>query len=283
MKKVLLSIAISLGVLSVAAITACAPTSSNNEIAQVKIADLSFKEVMRQFYSGNMSRAFVEENEIEGLPNIALGSANEDGETTVALMHPVIPYENTAGEPRYLVIIEKVSAYDNGSLVSWHACGATADLYTFKELRDGQFQLVSRTPKNVEFSGSYGRIDLNGRDIQDNLNPLGKNLMGSVLTSSDTGMGITSAWWSVLHLPENALINIYALGDASESNDGDYEEDSPLHYAYEGTFEILPENSTYYPIKLTYQGDKPTEDYERIEHVNYSKIVKFDPVKKAYK
>ena len=274
--------AISLGVLSVAAIMACAPTSSTNEIAQVKIADLSFKEVMRQFYSGNMSRAFIGENEIEDLPNIALGSANEDGETTVALMHPVIFYANTAGEPRYLVIIEKVSVYEDGSLVSCHACGATADLYSFKELKDGQFQLVSRTPKNIEVSASNGRIGLNGRDIQDNLNSLGKDLIGSIFMDSYTGMGITSAQWYVLHLPENELINLYELGDAGETNGGDYEEDSPLHYAYEGTFEILPENSTYYPIKLTYKGDKPTEDYEHINRINYSKIVKFDPVKKVY-
>jgi hypothetical protein len=33
---------------------------------------------------------------------------------------------------------------------------------------------------------------------------------------------------------------------------------------------------------LSYKGEKRNDDNERIEHVNYSKIIKFNPVKKEY-
>ncbi|MGP4120853.1 hypothetical protein ACT3N8_13675 [Psychrobacter aquimaris] len=281
MKKLLLSLAFSLGALSVTPAMAAAPAFSASQMAQVKIKDLSFKEVMREFYSERMGYEFIDDEYIESMPNIGLDSIDSDGERTVALMHPVLPYKNVVGEPRYLTIIEKVQV-NNGSLVSCHVCGATADLYSFQKLNNGQFQLVSKTPNDVEFSTSWGRVGLYAEDIQNGLQPLGKNLMGSIFMNGYTSTGTTDSWWDVLFLPENDFINIYTLGDAGSNNAGNYEEDSPLYYSYDVAFKVIPENTTYYPIKLTYKGDKPTDDYERINSVNYSKIVKFNPVKKAY-
>lgn len=281
MKKLLFSLALSLGILSATPLMAAAPAFSASQMAQVKIKDLSFKEVMRQFYSGRMGYAYVDDDYVESMPNIGLDSVNNDGERTVALMRPVISYKNVAGESRYLVIIENVLV-KNGSLVSCHACQATADLYSFKKLDNGLFQLVSKTPKNVEFSSSWGRVGLKATSIQEGLQPLGKNLTGSVFMNNYMSTGEMTSWWDVLHLPENAYINLYTLGDAGSDNSGNHDEDSPLHYNYKVTFKVLPENATYYPIMLTYKGEKPTEDYDHINTVNYSKIVKFNPIKKAY-
>ena len=283
MKKLLLSLALSLGALSVTPAMAAAPAFSASQMAQVKIKDLSFKEIMRQFYSGQMGYVFIDDDEIEAMPNVGLGIANSDGERTVAVMHPVINYKNTAGEPRYLVIIEKVLINSgSGYLVSCHVCAATADLYSFKKLSNGQFQLVSKTSKDVEFSTSWGRVGLYAKDIQNGLQPLGKNLMGSIFMNSYTSTGTTDTWWDVLYLAENEFINLYTLGEAGSSNAGNYEEDSPLYYDYDVTFKVLPENATYYPIRLSYKGEKPTEDYDRINSINYSKVVKFNPIKKVY-
>ena len=282
MKKLLLSLTLSLSVLSAAPVMAAVPAFSASQMAQVKIKDLSFKEVMRQFYSGQMFNVSIDDDDIESMPNIGLGGVDRDGERTVALMHPVITYKNTSGETRYLVTIEKVKV-SNGSMASCHVCAATADMYSFKKLSNGQFQLVSRTPKNVEFSMSWGRVGLSAEDIQEGMQPLGKNLIGSIFMNGYTSTGTIDSWWEVLHLPENAFINLYTLGDAGSSNAGNYEEDSPLYYEYDVTFDVLSGNTTYYPIKLTYTGDKPTANYERINRVNYSKTVKFDPIKKAYK
>ena len=282
MKKLLLSLALSLGALSAAPAMAAAPAFSASQMAQVKITDLSFKEVMREFYSGQMTRITVNDDDIEAMPHIGLGGQDNDiRETTVALMHPVISYENIAGEPRYLVTIEKVLV-NEGLLVSCHSCGAKADLYSFKKLSNGQFQLISQTPKDVEFSASWGRLRLDGISIQEGLQPLGKSLIGSVFTNGYTSTGESLSWWDVLYLPENDFINLYRLGDAGENNAGTYDEGSPLYYGYDVALKILPDNTNHYPIMLTYKGEKPTDDDDRIEPVNYSKIVKFNPVKKAY-
>lgn len=277
MKKLLLSLALSLGALSVTPTMATASAFSASQMAQVKIKDLSFKEVMRQFYNGQMFNIHVDY--MEDTPYIGLGKYDDSGRATIALMRPVIQYKNIAGEDRYLIIIEKTQVSD-GEIDSCHICKATADLYSFKKLNSGLFQLVSQTPKNVKYSSSNGSVGLYAEDIQEGMQPLGKNLVGSVFTNFYMGQGANDEWWEALHLPENDFINVYYVGDAGSSN-GLYDEGSPLYYGYEGTLKVLPNNATYYPIMLTYEGEKPTDD-ERIEHVNYSKIMKFNPVKKAY-
>jgi hypothetical protein len=278
MKKLLLSLALSLGALSVTPAMATASAFSASQMAQVKIKDLSFKEVMRQFYNGQMFDIHVDY--MEDTPYIGLGKYDDTGRATIALMRPVIQYKNIAGEDRYLIIIEKTQVSD-GEIDSCHICKATADLYSFKKLNNGLFQLVSQTPKNVKYSSSDGSVGLYAEDIQEGMQPLGKNLVGSVFTNFYMGQGVKDEWWEALHLPENDFINVYYVGDAGSSN-GLYDEDSPLYYGYEGALKVLPNNATYYPIMLTYEGEKPTDDDERIEHVNYSKIMKFNPIKKEY-
>ena len=278
MKNLLLSLALSLSVLSATPVIAAVPAFSASKIAQVKIKDLSFKEVMRKFYNGQMFDIHVDY--MEDTPYIGLGKYDDTGRATIALMRPIIQYKNTAGEDRYLIIIEKTQVTD-GEIDSCHICKATADLYSFKKLNNGLFQLVSQTPKNVEESGSNGSTGLYAEDIKNGLQPLGKNLVGSLFTNFYMGQGARDEWWKALHLSENDFINVYYVGDAGSSNER-YDEDSPLYYGYEGTLKVLPNNTTYYPIMLTYKGEMPTNDDERIEHVNYSKVVKFNPIKKAY-
>nr|WP_241879552.1 hypothetical protein [Psychrobacter sp. PraFG1]UNK06368.1 hypothetical protein MN210_07510 [Psychrobacter sp. PraFG1] len=110
---------------------AATPSFSTQQMAQTKLHDLSFKQVMRAFYTGEMTDFFVSDEDIESMPYIGLGY-EEDGEQIVAVMHPSIKYKNTAGEPRYLVMIEKVLIDYEGTLISCHACQATADFYSFK-------------------------------------------------------------------------------------------------------------------------------------------------------
>lgn len=282
MKKYLLGLAITLATATAFPVLAATPTFSAQKVAQVKLQDLSFKQVMRAFYSGQMTRAFVNDEDIESLPYIGLGY-EENGEQTVAVMHPIVGYLNSTGEPRYLVIIEKLKIYeDSGSLVSGHAMGADADLYTFKLLKTGQYQLVSRSGPDLQLSGSWGRIQLDASSLKTGLQPIGRNLVGSIFSNGYASTGVVETWWEVLHLPEDGYINSYVLGDAGSSNGGNYEETSPLYYDYESTYEVMPDGNKYYPIKLTFKGDKPTDDYERIEYVNHSVIKKFNPAKKEY-
>lgn len=280
MKKLLLSLAISLVALTATTVMAAAPAFSASQMAQVKIRDLSFKEVMRQFYSGQMVPTVADDTYIDSLPDIGLGRADSTAYRTVALMRPIELYDNTEGEQRYLVTIEKVLIHDD-SLEYCFPCGSKADLYSFKKLNNGQFQLVSRTSESVEFSSIYSSMDLQNNELYDNLQSLGENLVGSIFKSGYMRQGYTTESWAVLHLPENDFINTYALGDAGSDNNGANDYESPSDYDYEGIVEVMPEKAKYYPIKLTYKGIAP-DDPELPDFINKSFVMKFNPVKKSY-
>ena len=280
MKKLLLSLALSLGVLSATPVVAAVPAFSASQMTSLKLKDLSFKEVMRQFYNGQMVPTVADDTYIDSLPNIGLGRADSTAYRTVALMHPIELYDNTDGEQRYLVTIEKVLIHDD-SLEYCFPCGSKADVYSFKKLNDRQFQLVSRTSESVEFSSNYGSMNLQNNDLYDTLQSLGENLVGSIFKSGYMRQGYTDSSWAVLHLPENDFINTYALGDAGSDNNGAHDYESPSDYDYEGIVEVMPEKAKYYPIKLTYKGIAP-DDPERPDFINKSFIMKFNPVTKTY-
>ncbi|MDM1283975.1 hypothetical protein HXZ60_10440 [Acinetobacter towneri] len=283
MKKLLLSLALSSSALFAAPMATANPQFSTLQMAQVQLDNLSFKNIMRQFYSGQMSRGYVDDEELSKMPHITLGHADEDQYSTVALMHPLVEYKNNANETRYLIMIEKIKVSNEGGVVSCHACTGEADLFSFKKTKSGQYQLVSRSAKNAEFSGSWGRVGLDLEEIAKNLKPLGKNLVGSIFQNGYTSTGTTELWWEALHLPENDYINSYGVADAGADNGGSYEEDSPLYYSYDSRLDVINNGAAYFPLKVTYQGEKPTEDYEQIRKVNYSKLFHFNAIKKEYK
>lgn len=284
MKRLLLSLAIGLGAVASTSAMAATPAFSAQKAAQVKLPDLSFKQVMREFYMDKMSRGYVhiDDTDIESMLHVALDNENAH-EREVALMHPVITYPSVNGDTRYLVIIEKVwIGKRSGSLESCHACQATADLYSFKRINDGRYQLVSRSAPDIELSSSWGRIQFDEDDFKKGVQVIGKNLVGSIFENGYSSFGEVQSWWDILHLSETDYIKAYNLGDAGGSNGGKYEETSPLYYSYDVSYQVMPDGNKYYPIKLTLKGDKPTDDYERIEYVNHSVIKKFNPAKKEY-
>lgn len=283
MKNLLLSLVFSLGFFAITPVMAATPAFSASQMSQVKIKDLSFKEVMRQFYNGQMVPTVADDTYIDSLPNIGLGRADSTAYRTVALMHPIELYDNTDGEQRYLVTIEKVLIHDD-SLEYCFPCGSKADVYSFKKLNDRQFQLVSRTSESVEFSSNYGSMNLQNNDLYNTLQPLGENLVGSIFKSGYMRQGYTDSSWAVLHLPESDFINTYALGDAGSDNSGQEEEGSPFYYSYEGVVEVMPAQAKYYPIKLTYKGIAPElpELPELPDFINKSFVMKFNPVTKTY-
>jgi len=280
MKNIVFSLVLGSSFIATGSVNAAPQYFSTSQMAQVKIKELSFREIMRKFYSGQMGFTSADDEYIKSMPNIGLGQVDENGMRTVALMHPVGLYDNAKGEPRYLITIEKVVVFDDSSEYC-EPCGSKADLYTFKRLNDGQFQLVSKTKDSVIFYEKWGTMNLENNDIQKDLQRLGRDLVGSIFKSVHMVLGETSSWWAALHLPENDFINVYYVGDAGTDNGGQQEEDSPLYYDYKSLIKVMPENSDYYPIKLTYKGIPP-DDPELPKFINRSFIMKFNPEKQSY-
>ncbi|MDM1762099.1 hypothetical protein [Acinetobacter sp. 251-1] len=254
----------------------------SQELVDARLNELSFKEIMRLFYKDNMRNVYVNEDELETENFIGLGATNESGEDTVALMHPIINYRNVEGDARFLVIIEKVQVMDNGSVVSCHACVGSADLYTFKKLKNGQYQVVSITHKDQEFGGSYGRVHLDREEILNNMQPIGKNLIGSFYQSGYSSTGETSISWNVIHLPEDDFIGAYGVAEKAGDNGGNHEEGSPLHYSFDSQIQVIDNNEKYYPIQVSYFGEKYNTDYTEIIPADQKVVLKFDSIKKEY-
>lgn len=281
MKKIILSLVLSLGYFTASSAMAASPTFSAQKMAQVKVQDLSFKQVMRALYNGQMGRVYVNDENIESLDYVGL-SDQEDGQQRVAVMHPIIHYKNNAKQDRYLVVIGKIEIDPESGERCQCKLGAQTEFYSFKQLNNGQYQLVSRSVPDIYIPSRWGRIEISLEELENNIQPLGKNLVGSIYSSVFGAGGVGNYFWHILHLPEDDYINSYNLGDAGSNNSGNYEETSPLYYNYKTTYQVMPNGNKYYPIKLTFKGDKPTDDDERIESVNYSVIKKFNSAKKEY-
>lgn len=262
-----------------------APTVSESSVAvspavdyQVQVQDLSFKSIMRALYAGRMTSAYVNDQELSQMPHIGLTDVIQDVSQVLAIMHPVVRYQNTHGQDRYLVMIERVNLHEDGSLIACHACGAETDLYVFKELPSGGYGLVTRTPEVEEMiAGVWGRSVLDIQEVQENLQPLGQNLMGAMTQAGYCASGACDSSWLALHLPEDENIGYYRVGKAGSDNEGMYGEDSPLYYNYSSTLTIINNGAKYYPIQLHFTGDQPNDDFSHIQSVDYMQIVTFDP------
>lgn len=245
---------------------------------RVRVQDLSFKSIMRALYAGRMTSAYVNDQELSQMPHIGLTDVIQDVSQVLAIMHPVVRYQNTHGQDRYLVMIERVNLHEDGSLIACHACGAETDLYVFKELPSGGYGLVTRTPEVEEMiAGVWGRSVLDIQEVQENLQPLGQNLMGAMTQAGYCASGACDSSWLALHLPEDENIGYYRVGKAGSDNEGMYGEDSPLYYNYSSTLTIINNGAKYYPIQLHFTGDQPNDDFSHIQSVDYMQIVTFDP------
>lgn len=294
MKPVFLSVCIALSSLMLIATpaTAKSPTKqfSSSQMAKTTVDSLEFKDVMRGLYAGKMTQVYVEDEELLKYPHIGLNDGLYDRDDpsfithTVALMHPVISYQNHNGEDRYLVIIEKVEVHESGFFPGCTACGAYADFFIFKDLPDGTYQLVSRTAKDGVFAGMYGRFRLDLDGIANSMQLAGYELTGAIYRLSSHQMGHEFSKWRALLLSENDYIQNVEISDASDSNLGSVaDEDSPLYYSFDSTFKIINDGSKYFPIQVHYYGEMPIgEEYQNIRRVDKTETFYYNKAKNEY-
>ncbi|MDO4896762.1 MAG: hypothetical protein Q3971_05295 [Moraxella sp.] len=270
MKKLLLSLSLALATLS-------APTWATT------LDGLDFKNVMRGLYAGKMTNCVVDDETLESYPHVCLDEMYDPDMpelSTLALMHPVMSFDNQNGQKRHLLMIEKV-ALDKGVHLSGHVGSAKADLYLFKKTGKG-YELISRNTKNEEMAGSWGRVHLDLNDIKSSIQPFGKGLMGAMFESGYCSTGSCETYWYALMLPEHGDIKTVFVADAGSNNGGMHEETHPLYYGYESTYQVMPNGSAYYPIQIHYTGERPDDDYERIYKVNETITFYFDKQTNTY-
>lgn len=264
------------------------PASANIAYADKSQAlnELTFKEIMRAFYSDHLEHIEVKDEEIEKLPHIGIGKTAEQNHI-VAVMHPAISYTGLDGLERAFVVIEKIEANDDGELMNaCHACTAKADLLLFKKAADQNYYLLSTSVNDELLSSSNGRLDIDLTALKQNIQPLGHNIIGSFYESFFYGQGASEGVWDIVHFNEDKPIIVFgSYRDmelfSSENNGGQYDEDSPLYYGYESTIEVEGNGEQYYPLHIQFKGDERLDNGKIVKN-NKRVILNFDPVQNKY-
>lgn len=289
LKNILLAATITLTGLTAISTPASASNFSAKKMTQTTVDSLEFKDVMRGLYAGKMMQVNVDDEELLKYPYIGLNDGLYDRDDpsyityTVALMHPVISYQNHNVEDRYLVIIEKVEVHESGYFLGCTGCGAYADFFIFKDLPDGTYQLVSRTARDGIFAGMYGRFRLDLDGLTNNMQLMGYNLSGAIYRLSSHQMGHEFSKWRSLLLSENDYIQNTEIDYASDNNLGNADEDSPLHYSFDSTYKVINDGSKYFPIQVHYFGEMPIgDDYQNIRRVNKTETFYYNKAKNEY-
>ena len=281
MKKLFLTLCLTLS-----ATVFCQPVwsaFSTHEMAKVHVNSLDFKPIMRALYAGKTVHYPLKDKSLITQPHIGLKESFDDTDTnakTLAIMHPILTYTNHQGQTRYFVIIEK-AAITHGDLMGDGTLDTTADLYVFKKVAGG-YQLVSKSNEDIAFTNNWGQTNLDLEAIAKNMQPLGKNLTGSIIQNSHCSSLSCETWWQALFLPENDYIQTVLIADAGGSGGGMYEGDQPLSYGFDSTFKVINDGSPYYPITIHYTGEKPDDDYKYIKPTNHKQTVRFSPTKNQY-
>lgn len=249
--------------------------------AEVRLDDLSAKSVFRGLYTNRMTTGFfaTEEEDLKGLPYVAITSTVE-GVQQVAVLHPTLTYTNHEGEKRFLIISEILTLNeDSHEIETCHVCTAAAELYVFKQTNQG-FQLLSSSQKKAEFGGSWGRSAL-VRAGHLEIQKIGHHRFGFFSEHGYMGQGFLSAYLDLISLNEDKPIERHPIATTVEDNTGAHDEDSPLAYAYESTYELIDDGTDYFPIKIVQTGEAPNPK-NRIVKINHTQMYHYNKAKNKY-
>lgn len=204
-------------------------------------------------------------------------------ETIVAVEQKTIRYLNDKWEERFLIPIEIWEVNEdyspNISLVPSHV-----EFFLFKQIKDGQFQLVSRTPpyyKAFEITPySLELKDQSYADIKRNLQKIGVDHFGSYYESRYSILNSVDSNWHILILPEHEFIRSYEIGKAKQNNkhvavDGE-------GFAFTSILKFKPNSvDQFFPIEIQYNGTKLGRENTIIANNERYKFI-YDSKSKVY-
>lgn len=265
-----------------------------NELNKIELETLTFKEIMRTFYVGQLVNGKIQQIDEESqslnpdLPYDVI--ERKDIKNSILLKKPKIletvtdnhmyseqeyygaylgdirTYKNAKNEDRYLVGIVIVGLNEHWEIAYHRPQEAILDLYIFKKVGN-TYQLVSRTSENQEPTGNVGEPSgifwnkiKDGQDYDDKVEKIGNNLVG-ILVETHVNVGVGAPidqYWNVIRLNEKDYISRdYLEGGSSDTSQ---DEDSPTYFNYSASYWIKNDNSENYPIFVRYKGDIPKYD-----------------------
>lgn len=226
-------------------------TASQTVKAQINSAiivkDLDYKTIFMQFHQKDIR--FLKMNNLS--MDQAVGLKGTEGNVDYAVFNPVQSYQNVQGEKRFIVRLD-IFGQDNGEINTGHPARPKVELYLFKQLRNGRYQLLSRSSLDLDISGSWGDSHLQAEDFQ-KIRRVGKDQMGLIYSGGYTSTGSHSEFSSLIVLNEQGWIEEYPFG-ISEDNSGAYESGDPKLAGFSKEYQLKADATapSLYPIQVTY-------------------------------
>ncbi len=243
---------------------------------QVVLPNLSTDTVARSFYKVTSSRKRKKDDYWgSGKYYYYVNKPSDLDDLTDAVISiaPIFTYQNMQGEARYLVPVEVTLAIE-GRIETSHATRGTLELYLFKKLDNGQFQMISKTAQGgVESIEGYGRTSWNAQEFKKNLQDFGNNTLGSYTIDGYYGNGYGESVWSLLLLNEDDYIveQMFEEGKVSEQPE----------YGYSSVIQVNKNRQPFYPFQIHYQGTNLNDNSQMVK-VNKIVPYQYDSKRKLY-
>ncbi len=222
--------------------------SYHSSTTPIVLKDLNYKTFFMKFYQKDIR--YLKMQDVNDVASVGL----DDGQGNIryAVYMPVQNYTNLNGEKRYIVWLQLFDQED-GRINTGHPSRPIVEMYLFKKLANGNYQLLSQNYPEMDVSGSWGESHLSSSDFK-SIRQVGKNQMGLFYGGGYTSTGEVSEWQYLIVLNENGWIQQYPFGYSS-SNIGAHDEKDPEYGAYRIDYRLKPESSatSLYPIEVSYQ------------------------------
>ncbi len=244
---------------------------------KVILKNLDYKTVFMQFHQKEIQ--FLKMKEIE--MDQAVGLKDSQGNIEYAVMNPIISYKNLQGEQRFIAYIERFTQED-GELNTGHAMSPRVELYLFKRLSLGGYQLLSRTRPDVEISGSWGESHLSTEDFK-TIQQFGKDQQGLIYSGGYTSTGSHTEMTFLIVLNESGWIEQYPFG-ISEDNSGAYESHDPKFAGYSKKYTLIKnlDAQNLFPMQIQYSKFGKMNWVDHFPKNGFKEVVKFSPNKNCF-
>ncbi|RKG36555.1 hypothetical protein [Acinetobacter rongchengensis] len=215
----------------------------------IVVKNLDYKTIFMQFHQKDIRYLKMKDISMDQ----AVGLKGKDGNIDYAVFNPVQTYQNVQGEKRFIVRLEMFEQ-DDGLIITGHPSRPKVELYLFKQLSNGQYQLLSQSRPDLDISGSWGESHLTAEDFQ-KIRRVGKAQMGLIYSGGYTSTGSHSEFSSLIVLNERGWIEEYPFG-ISEDNSGAYEHGDPKLAGFSKVYQLKvdPTAPNLYPIQVTYSS-----------------------------
>ncbi|MEG0483300.1 MAG: hypothetical protein RR575_06055 [Acinetobacter sp.] len=243
----------------------------------IVVKNLNDKTIFMQFHQKDIRHLKMNDLSMDQ----AVGLKGKDGNIDYAVFNPVQTYQNLQGEKRFIVRLE-IFEQDNGQINTGHPSRPKVELYLFKQLSNGQYQLLSRSRPDLDISGSWGDSHLQAEDFK-KIHRVGQDQMGLIYSGGYTSTGSHSEFSSLIVLNERGWIEEYPFG-ISEDNSGAYESGDPKLAGFSKEYQLKADSTapSLYPIQVTYSSYGKMDWRDHFPKNGTISLLKFNDKKNCY-